>query len=104
MKAQVSRDKSSASAHRETKMVISEIEEPTAEMEVLDEAVVSLMVHEALRAMLQTVVHKRRVIGIPREDWIDAVLEKLNDVDVVTLRDFMRAVLVLNQRLSRARH
>jgi hypothetical protein len=104
MKAQVSRDKSSALAHRETKMVISEIEEPTAEMEVLDEAVVSLMVHEALRAMLQTVVHKRRVIGIPREDWIDAVLEKLNDVDVVTLRDFMRAVLVLNQRLSRARH
>jgi hypothetical protein len=47
------------------------------------------MVHEALRAMLEMVAHKWGMIDIPKEDWIDAVLEKLNDVGVVTLRDFV---------------
>jgi hypothetical protein len=43
--------------------------------------------------------------GIPGENGIDAVVEKMNDhVRVVTVRDLLSAMLVVNWRLERAGH
>jgi hypothetical protein len=56
-----------------------------------------------LEVVLDVVAQKR---GMKRSDnnaWVEAVRAKLADVGVVTLRQFVMNVLVLNQKL-RARH
>jgi hypothetical protein len=50
--------------------------------------------HQALRDMVEMVVHRRGLIGIPGKDWFDAVIVKLKDVGVVTVRDFWTSVVV----------
>jgi hypothetical protein len=54
--------------------------------------------------MLEMVADRHGMTGIPCEVWIDAVVAKLKDVGVVTVRDFVTTVLLVNRRLARAGH
>jgi hypothetical protein len=71
----------------ESREKVMDLEEPEAEMELLEELDAELIVWKALRVMVEMIAHNREMIG---------VVEKLNDVGVVTMRDFV------NWRLERA--
>jgi hypothetical protein len=82
-----------------------DINEPIVDKPIVD-AVEMEVVFECgeLGAMLEVVADKLGMTGIPGERWIDAVLVKLNDVGVETVKDFMIGVLTVNRRLIAARH
>ena len=57
-----------------------------------------------LRLMLEVVSETRDESVGARAAWVSAVFRKLNLVDVVSLQDFVRSVMVVNERLVRGRH
>ena len=57
-----------------------------------------------LEGMLEMVAFKKGMVGEASISWVGTVLEKLEDVGVTGLRDFVRHVLVLNTRLANNGH
>jgi hypothetical protein len=58
----------------------------------------------ALRAVIELVGALRGQSGVEGVIWVDAVLLKLNDIGVKSVRDFISSVLTVNSRLERNGH
>jgi hypothetical protein len=54
--------------------------------------------------MLEEVAHRKNMTGAVAEAWVEAVRDKFAEVGVVTLRDFIVNVLVINKRLHAAEY
>jgi hypothetical protein len=52
--------------------------------------------------MLEMVAFKKKMLGAEGDAWVEAVRSKFENIGVVTLRDFVRDVLVINRRLHNA--
>ena len=59
---------------------------------------------EQLKVMLRTVAEGQDASDAEREAWVLAVEQKLVAVYVVSLRDFVRNVLVINAKFRMGRH
>jgi hypothetical protein len=58
----------------------------------------------AMIVMLRTVAGRKGLLDNAAESWVDAVFDKLGDVGVETLRDFVTDVIILNKRLLTLGH
>jgi hypothetical protein len=54
--------------------------------------------------MLDMVAFKKNMIGTVADAWVEAVRSKFADVGVLSLRDFVRYVLMINRMLRNADH
>ena len=59
---------------------------------------------QPLVEMLGMVASKKKMVGPVGDAWVDAVRSKFADIGVLSLRDFVRDVLVINRRLRTAGH
>ena len=63
----------------------------------------ALLYQEQLKSMVERV--GGRLVGVAgREEWVKAVLLKLNDIGIFTFQNFMRSSMRLNRLLLRSRH
>jgi hypothetical protein len=57
-----------------------------------------------LAVVLDVVTKKRKMSKAAGEAWIQTVMEKLEDIGVTTVRDFLLNVVIINKRLRDRSH
>jgi hypothetical protein len=65
---------------------------------------VLLVGFQLMVGMLEMVAFKKKMVDAAGDAWVEAVRSKFADIGVVTLRDFVRDILVINRRLHNAGH
>jgi hypothetical protein len=80
-------------------------EEPVVAEQVMDPIDLdALFEHGALRVVLELVGHQHGQRVVKGVLWLNAVLEKLNDMGMKTVWDFVSSVLMVNSRLFKGSH
>jgi hypothetical protein len=67
-----------------------------------DEIEYNVYAENALRVMVVTVAFEKGLEGISGTGWVTAVVDKLNSVGVMTLRDFIAQSTSINKTLGAA--
>jgi hypothetical protein len=69
-----------------TKKKMVDADEVEAEMEQLDETEVLLSAKVTLKVVITLVAHKQGKVGEVLDDWVKAMVRKIQDVGITTLR------------------
>jgi hypothetical protein len=69
-----------------------------------DDPVLQLIVARPLVAILDVVAQRRGMRRSSINAWVEAVRSKLEDIGVVSLREFLTNILVLNRNLRARQH